>query len=65
MKLKDKYEKIYKDIKNGKYDISVISEENFKMKASISFIDLLKECDKQGVDIESVLQYIKYKEWFN
>lgn len=64
MKLRDKYEKIYKDIKKGKYDISVINEESFKMKTSISFIDLLKECDKQGVDIESVLQYIKNKGGF-
>ena len=64
MKLRDKYEKIYKDIKKGKYDISVINEESNKMKTSISFIDLLKESDKQGVDIESVLQYIKNKGGF-
>lgn len=59
MKLKDLYEKIDKDMKSGKYDIEVADENSFKMKTSISFVDLLKDCDKDGVDIESFLRYLK------
>lgn len=62
MKLKDVYEKLYKNVKSGKYDIAVADGNTFKMKASISFIDLLKDCDKEGVNIESFLRYVKEQE---
>ena len=49
-------------MKSGKYDISVVDENSFKMKTSISFIDLLKDCDKEGVNIESFLKCVKEQE---
>jgi len=62
MKLKDVYTKLYKNMKSGKYDISVADENSFKMKTSISFVDLLRDCDKEGVNIESFLRYAKEQE---
>lgn len=59
MKLKERYEKLYNNMKSGKYDIAAVDENTFKMKASISFIDLLEDCDKEGVSIESFLKYVK------
>lgn len=62
MKLKDAYEKLYESVKRGKYDIATVDENDFKSKISISFIDLLKDCDKEGVSIESFLRYVKEQE---
>lgn len=62
MKLKDAYGKLYKNVKRGEYDIATVDENAFKMKTSISFIDLLKDCDKEGVNIESFLKYVKEQE---
>ena len=62
MKLKDVYGKLYKNVKRGEYDVATVDENTFKMKTSISFIDLLKDCDKEGVNIESFLKYIKEQE---
>ena len=62
MKLKNTYERLYKNMKSGKYDIAVADENTFKMKTSISFIDLLKDCDKEGVNIENFLRYAKEQE---
>lgn len=62
MKLKDVYTKLYKNMKSGKYDIAVADENSFKMKTSISFVDLLKDCDKEGVNIESFLRYAAKQE---
>lgn len=59
LKLKERYEKLYNNMESGKYDIAVADENIFKMKTSISFIDLLKDCDKEGVNIESFLGYVK------
>lgn len=59
VKLKDAYGRLYKNIKSGKYDIAIADEKTFKMKTSISFIDLLEDCDQEGVNIESFLRYAK------
>ena len=59
VKLQERYEKLYSNIKSGKYDTAVADENTFKMKTSISFIDLLKDCDKEGVNVESFLRYAK------
>ena len=68
MKLKDAYEKLYKNVKIGKYDIATVDENSFKTKVSISIFDLLEDCDKEGVNIESFLKYAKEQEgelWTN
>lgn len=62
MKLKDRYEKLYKNVKRGKYDIATVDENSFETKASISIFELLKDCDKEGVNIESFLKYVKEQE---
>ena len=62
MKLKDRYEKLYKNVKIGKYDIATVDENSFETKASISIFDLLEDCDKEGVSIENFLQYVKEQE---
>ena len=62
MKLKDAYGKLYESVKKGKYDIATVDENTFKMKTSISLIDLLKDCDKEGVNIESFLKYVQEQE---
>lgn len=62
MKLKDVYGKLYENVKRGKYDIATVDGDAFKMKTSISFIDLLKDCDKEGINIESFLKYVKEQE---
>lgn len=62
MKLKDRYEKLYKNVKIGKYDIATVDENSFETKASISIFDLLEDCDKEGVSIENFLQYAKEQE---
>ena len=59
MELKDVYTKLYKNIKSGKYDIVVADVETFEMETNISFVDLLEDCDKYGVDMESFLRYLK------
>ena len=65
MGLKGVYEKLYKNIKSGKYDKAVVDENTFQMKTSISFIDLLKDCDKEGANMESFLRYVKEQEGRN
>ena len=62
MKLKDRYEKLYKNVKRGKYDIATVDENSFETKVSISIFELLKDCDKEGVNIESFLKYVKEQE---
>ena len=62
MKLKDIYTKLYKNMKSGEYDILVADENSFKTKTSISFVHLLRDCDKEGVNIESFLKYVKEQE---
>lgn len=59
MELKDVYTKLYKNIKSGKYDIVAADAETFEMETRISFVDLLEDCDKEGVNIESFLRYAK------
>ncbi len=62
MKLKDVYEKLYDSVKSGEYDVSTVDSNTFKTKTSISFIDLLKDCNEEGVSIESFLKYVKEQE---
>lgn len=59
MELKDVYTKLYRNIESGKYDIEVADAETFEMKTRISFDDLLRDCNKYGVDMESFLRYLK------
>ena len=53
VKLKERYEKLYNNMKSGKYDIAVADENTFEMKVNISFIELLKDCEKEGVSIKN------------
>lgn len=59
VKLEDVYEKLYENIKSGKYDVRTRDKNTFESKTSISLIDLLKDCDKEGANIESFLRYAK------
>lgn len=62
MKLKERYENLYNNMKSGKYDIAVADEKTFKMKVNISFIELLKECEKEGVSIKKLLKYARERD---
>lgn len=62
MKLKERYEKLYNNMKSGKYDIAVADENTFEMKVDISFIELLKDCEKEGVSIKKLLKYARERD---
>ena len=62
MKLKERYEKLYNNMKSGKYDIAVADENTFEMKVNISFIELLKDCEKEGVSIKKLLKYARERD---
>ena len=65
MELKDVYTNLYNNIVSGKYDIVVADAETFEMTTNISFVELLSDCNKEGVNLESFLRYLKEqdKEW--
>ena len=49
-------------MKSGKYDIAVADENTFEMKVDISFIELLKDCEKEGVSIKKLLKYARERD---
>ena len=62
MDKKDIYAKLYKNIRSGKYDIVAADAETFEMETRILFADLLRDCNKYGVDMENFLRYLKEQE---
>lgn len=49
-------------MKSGKYHIAVVDENTFEVKVNISFIELLKGCEKEGVDIKRLLEYARERD---